>query len=179
MSMFHIIAINMMDVVRKRGDSIDIQELSRRLGCPIVEISALREDNIFEAVDLAIDAAHNLKMRPVHNFSGTVEHALAHIEEAVIHEMAADRQRWYAVKIFERDARVLEELKISEATLTHIEKDIQSAEAELDDDSESIIANERYVYITELCKRCFKSFCVTSTRFCYSYARFVKILFFL
>ena len=150
-----VVAINMMDVVRKRGDSIDIQELSRRLGCPIVEISALREDNIFEAVDLAIDAAHNLKMRPVHNFSGTVEHALAHIEEAVIHEMAADRQRWYAVKIFERDARVLEELKISEATLTHIEKDIQSAEAELDDDSESIIANERYVYIENVLKHCY------------------------
>lgn len=150
-----VVAINMMDVVRKRGDSIDIGELSKRIGCPIIEISALKEDNIFQAADLAIDAAQNLKMRPVHNFSGTVEHALAHIEEAVIHEMAADRQRWYAVKIFERDARVLEELKISEATLAHIEKDIQSAEAELDDDSESIIANERYVYIENVLKHCY------------------------
>ena len=151
-----VVAINMMDVVRKRGDSIDIQELSRRLGCPIIEISALKEDNIFEAVELAIDAVNNLKMCPMHNFSGTVEHALAHIEEAVIHEMAADRQRWYAVKIFERDARVLEELSIPEETLEHIEKDIRSAEAELDDDSESIIANERYVYIANILLHCYK-----------------------
>ncbi len=150
-----VVAINMMDVVRKRGDSIDINELSKRLGCPIVEISALKEDNIFEAVELAIGAVDNLKIRPMHNFSGTVEHALAHIEEAVIHEMAADRQRWYAVKIFERDARVLEELNIPKETLAHIEKDIQSAEAELDDDSESIIANERYVYIANVLKHCY------------------------
>ncbi len=150
-----VVAINMMDVVRKRGDSIDINELSKRLGCPIIEISALKEDNIFEAVELAIGAVDNLKIRPMHNFSGTVEHALAHIEEAVIHEMAADRQRWYAVKIFERDARVLEELNIPKETLAHIEKDIQSAEAELDDDSESIIANERYVYIANVLKHCY------------------------
>ena len=150
-----VVAINMMDVVRKRGDSINIDELSKILGCPIIEISALKEDNIFEAVELAIDSVNNLKMRPMHNFSGTVEHALAHIEEAVIHEMAADRQRWYAIKIFERDARVLEELNIPKETLEHIEKDIQSAEAELDDDSESIIANERYIYIENVLKSCY------------------------
>ncbi len=151
-----VVAINMMDVVRKRGDSIDINELSKRLGCPIIEISALKEDNIFEAVELAIEAVGNLEIRPMHNFSGTVEHALAHIEEAVIHEMAADRQRWYAVKIFERDARVLEELNIPKETMAHIENDIQSAEAELDDDSESIIANERYVYIANVLRYCYK-----------------------
>ena len=154
-----VVAINMMDVVRKRGDSIDIQELSRRLGCPIIEISALKEDNIMEAIELAIDVAHNsdynTQTRHIHNFSGTVEHALAHIEEAVIHEMAADKQRWYAVKIFERDSRVLEELNIPKKTLEHIEKDIQSAEAELDDDSESIIANERYIYIENVLKSCY------------------------
>ena len=151
-----VVAINMMDVVRKRGDSINIDELSRRLGCKIVEISALREDNIMEAVELAIEAAQTREaFRPMHNFSGAVEHALAHIEEAVIHEMTADKQRWYAIKIFERDRGVLDELNISNETLAHIEKDIQYAEAELDDDSEGIIANERYVYIENVLKYCY------------------------
>ena len=151
-----VVAINMMDVVRRRGDSINIEELSKRFGCKMVEISALKEDNIMEAVELAIDAASNAKTVPMHTFSGTVEHALAHIEEAVIHDMPAEKQRWYAIKIFERDARVLEELKIDATTLAHIEKDIQSAEAELDDDSESIIANERYVYIANVLRHCYK-----------------------
>lgn len=150
-----VVAINMMDVVRKRGDRINIEELSRRLGCEIIEISALKEDNIMQAVDLAINAIAHPKTRPMHIFSGEVEHTLAHIEEAVIHEMAPERQRWYAIKIFERDERVLEELNIPQRTLEHIENDIRSAERELDDDSESIIANERYVYIEKILKYCY------------------------
>ena len=151
-----VVAINMMDVVRRRGDNIDIGELSRRLGCRVVEISALKEDNITEAVDLAIEAAGGEGARPIHNFSGAVEHALAHIEEAVIHEMSPVRQRWYAIKIFERDSKVLEELNIDPKVLEHIEKDIQSAETELDDDAESIIANERYTYVEGILKHCYR-----------------------
>ena len=150
-----VVAINMMDVVRKNGDKIDIAELSKALGCRVVEISALKGTGINEAAEEAIEAAKNDKTVPQHAFSGAVEHALAHIEEAVIHDLPEEQQRWYAVKIFERDERVLEKLNIPGDVLKHIEKDIAAAEKELDDDAESIITNERYVYIGKIIKRCY------------------------
>ena len=151
-----VVAINMIDLVKKEGDKINIAELSRRIGCPVIEISALRGTGVMEAAEAAISAAKNGKTIPQHSFSGPVEHALAHIEEAVVHDMPEERQRWYAVKVFERDEKVLEQLNIPEKTLAHIEEDIKAAEQELDDDAESIITNERYVYIAEVAKACFK-----------------------
>lgn len=151
-----VVAINMMDIVRKNGDKINIPELSRELGCKIVEISALKGNGVMEAAEAAIDAAKNSKTVPMHTFSGPVEHAIAHIEEAAVHDMPAEQQRWYAIKIFERDDKVLEQLKLSENTLSHIEQDIKAAEDELDDDAESIITNERYIYIAQLMKGCYK-----------------------
>lgn len=151
-----VVAINMMDIVRKNGDKINIPELSRELGCKIVEISALKGNGVMEAAEVAIDAAKNSKTVPMHTFSGPVEHAIAHIEEAAVHDMPAEQQRWYAIKIFERDDKVLEQLKLSENTLSHIEQDIKAAEDELDDDAESIITNERYIYIAQLMKGCYK-----------------------
>ncbi len=149
-----VIAINMMDIVRRNGDKIDTEKLSSALGCRIVEISALKSDGIIDAVNAAIEAAGNQKKAPVHFFSGTVEHAIAHIEEAAVHNMPEYEQRWYAIKIFERDEKVLGQLKLDEEKISHIENDISSVEAELDDDAESIIINERYEYITKLMKTC-------------------------
>ena len=151
-----VIAINMMDVVRKNGDQINVPELSRELGCEIVEISALKGDGVMEAAEAAVKAAEGAKTVPMHTFSGPVEHALAHIEEAAVHNMPEEQQRWYAVKIFERDDKVLEKLTIPPETMRHIEADIKAAEEELDDDAESIITNERYVYIAQLIKGCYK-----------------------
>ncbi len=151
-----VVAVNMMDIVRKNGDKIDIKELSARLGCKVVEISALRGTGVSEAAQTAIDAASGEKTVPQHSFGGAVEHALAHIEEALLHDMPEDKQRWYAIKIFERDDKVLESLNASSDTLAHIEADIKAAEKELDDDSESIITNERYLYIGEVIKACYK-----------------------
>lgn len=151
-----VVAINMMDVVRKNGDKINTAELSRQLGCKIVEISALKGTGVTEAAEAAIDAAKNTKTVPMHTFSGTVEHALAHIEEAAVHNKPEEQQRWYAIKIFERDDKVLEQMKPDAATLAHIEEDIKAAEEELDDDAESIITNERYVYIGQITKGCYK-----------------------
>ena len=151
-----VIAINMMDVVKKEGDKIDVVQLSRRLGCPVVEISALKETGVMQAADAAIQAAKSGKTVPQHTFSGPVEHALAHIEEAVVHDLPEEQQRWYAIKIFERDEKVMESLQIGANILKHIEKDIVAAENELDDDAESIITNERYVYIAEVIKACYK-----------------------
>jgi len=151
-----VIAINMMDIVRRNGDQINIGELSRELGCEIVEISALKGDGVMEAAEAAIRAAKGTKTVPMHTFSGPVEHAIAHIEEAAVHNMPEEQQRWYAIKIFERDDKVLEQLKIPTETLDHIEEDIKAAETELDDDAESIITNERYVYIAQLIKGCYK-----------------------
>ena len=151
-----VIAINMMDIVRKNGDKINIAELSRELGCKIVEISALKGTGIQEAAEAAINAAKNGKTVPMHTFSGAVEHAIAHIEEAVLHDMPEEQQRWYAIKIFERDEKAIEALNISEATMSYIETDIAVAEEELDDDAESIITNERYIYISQLMKGCYK-----------------------
>ena len=151
-----VIAINMMDVVKKNGDKINTAELSRALGCEVVEISALKGTGIAQAAEAAIDAAKNGKTEPKHTFSGTVEHAIAHIEEAAVHSMPEEQQRWYAIKLFERDDKVLEQVKLDKATLDHIEADIKAVEDEMDDDAESIITNERYVYIGELIKGCYK-----------------------
>ena len=151
-----VIAINMMDAVKKNGDKINTKELSRQLGCEIVEISALKGTGVQEAAEAAIKAAKDTKTIPQHTFSGPVEHAIAHIEEAVVHDLPEEQQRWYAIKIFERDDKVLEKLNIPEATLKHVGQDIEAAEEELDDDAESIITNERYVYIASVIKACYK-----------------------
>ena len=151
-----VIAINMMDVVRKNGDQINIKELSRQLGCEIIEISALKGEGIMEAAEATVKAAKNSKTVPMHTFSGPVEHAIAHIEEAAVHNMPEEQQRWYAIKIFERDDKVLSTLNVPSDVMQHIEADIKAAEEELDDDSESIITNERYVYIAEVIKACYK-----------------------
>ncbi len=151
-----VVAINMMDVVRKNRDDIHIDELSRRMGCRIVEISALKETGIEEAAEAAIAAAKGGKTLPRHSFSGCVEHAIAHIEEAAVHGMPIERQRWYAIKIFERDEKVLSELKLDPTVRAHIEEDILAAEAELDDDAESIITNERYNFVTAVIEKCYK-----------------------
>ena len=151
-----VIAINMMDVVRKNGDKINVQELSRELGCQIVEISALKGEGVMEAAEAAVAAAKSTKTVPMHTFSGPVEHAIAHIEEAAVHDLPEEQQRWYAIKIFERDDKVLGKLHIDPSVMAHIEEDIKAAEKELDDDAESIITNERYVYIAEIIKACYK-----------------------
>ncbi len=151
-----VVAINMMDVVKKNGDKINLSELSRELGVKVIEISALKGTGVMEAAEAAIDAAKNGKTVPMHSFSGVVEHAIAHIEEAALHSLPEEQQRWYAIKIFERDEKVLESLSISKDVLSHIEKDIEAAEKELDDDAESIITNDRYVYIGSIIKGCYK-----------------------
>ena len=151
-----VLAVNMMDVVRKNGDKIDVAELSRQLGCPVVEVSALKGDGVKEAAETAIKAAKSGKTIPMHKFSGPVEHAIAHIEEAAVHTLPEEQQRWYAIKVFERDDKVLESLNIPADVKAHIEQDIEAAEKELDDDAESIITNERYVYIAEVIKACYK-----------------------
>ena len=151
-----VVAINMMDVVKKNGDQINVKELSRQLGCPVVEISALKGTGIMEAAEAAVSAAAGPHTEPQHTFSGPVEHAIAHIEEAVLQDKPAAQQRWYAIKIFERDDKVLEQLQIPADVMQHIETDIKAAETELDDDAESIITNERYVYIAQVIKSCYK-----------------------
>ena len=151
-----VVAINMMDLVKKAGDKINVAELSRQLGCQVVEISALKGTGIQEAAEAAIKASSGPKTVPMHTFSGPVEHAIAHIEEAVLHNMPEEQQRWYAIKIFERDDKVLAQMNIPQDTLAHIETDIQAAEKESDDDAESIITGERYVYIADIIKSCYK-----------------------
>ena len=151
-----VMAVNMIDLVNKNGDKINLEDLSKQIGCKAVAISALKGTGIMEAAEEAIKAAKNTKTIPAHTFSGPVEHALAHIEEAVLHDMNEDKQRWYAIKIFERDEKIIEKLNISKDKLDHIEKDIAAAEKELEDDAESIITNERYVYIASIIKGCYK-----------------------
>lgn len=151
-----VIAVNMMDVVEKNGDKINVDELSRALGCRVIPISALKSDGIIDAAELAIQTAKEKKPVPTHNFSGAVEHALAHIEEAAVHDMPEEQQRWYAIKIFERDEKALEQLSIPKDKMEHIEKDICAAEEEMDDDAESIITNERYIYIASIIKGCYR-----------------------
>lgn len=151
-----VVAINMMDVVRKNGDKIHIPELSRQLGCKVVEISALKNDGIMEAAEAAVKAATETKTVPQHTFSGTVEHTLAHIEEVTVHHLPEEQQRFYAIKLFERDEKVMESMNLPKEVLDHIEKDIRAAEEEMDDDAESIITNERYLYIASIMKGCYK-----------------------
>ena len=151
-----VVAVNMMDVVRKNGDKINTQELARALGCKVVEISALKGDGVMEAAEAAVAAAKGGRTVPMHTFSGEVEHAIAHIEEAAVHNLPEEQQRWYAIKIFERDDKVLAQLQLNKNVLDHIEKDIRTAEAELDDDAESIITNERYVYIASIIQGCYQ-----------------------
>ena len=151
-----VVAINMIDVVRKSGDVINVEELSRQLGCKVVEISALRGDGVALAAEAAVEAAESARTVPMHTFSGAVEHALAHIEEVTVHNMPEEQQRWYAIKLFERDEKVMESLKLDADTLKHIKQDIAAAETECDDDAESIITNERYLYIASLIKSCCK-----------------------
>ncbi|MEE3451248.1 MAG: ferrous iron transporter B, partial [Acutalibacteraceae bacterium] len=151
-----VLAVNMMDIVEKNGDKINTTMLSKQLGCKAVEISALKGQGIMEAAEVAIEAANGEKTVPMHTFSGPVEHAIAHIEEEIVHDKPEEQQRWYALKVFERDDKVLEQLALSEDILAHIEKDIAAAERELDDDAESIITNERYIYIADVIKSCYK-----------------------
>ncbi|MBE6634882.1 MAG: ferrous iron transport protein B [Ruminococcaceae bacterium] len=151
-----VIAINMMDIVTKNGDKIDTERLSRELGYPVVEISALKSDGILDAAELAISAAGGPLPGTRHDFSGSIEHILAHIEEAAVHHMPEEVQRWYSIKIFERDPRILDELKLDESVIAHIETDIKKAEMRFDDDAEAIIINERYKYITDITSRCYK-----------------------
>ena len=151
-----VVAVNMMDVVKKNGDVINTEELSRALGCKVVEISALKGTGLMEAAEIAIDAAKNVKTVPQHSFSGVVEHALAHIEEVTVHDLPEEQQRWYSIKLFERDEKVLATLKLPAETIDHIEKDIKRVETEMDDDAESIITNERYIYIGSIIKGCYK-----------------------
>lgn len=151
-----VIAINMMDIVRKNGDKINIEQLSKKLGCPIIEISALKNEGLFEAAEVAIQSVQNALPLPVHNFSGPVEHVLAHMEEAAVHHLPEEQQRWYSIKLFERDQRVMDQLNLDKTTRAHLENDIVKVETRLDDDAESIITNERYNYITDVLKDCYK-----------------------
>ena len=151
-----VVAINMMDIVRRKGDKIDIKELSRQLGCEVVEISALKGDGVQAAAEAAVKAAKGTKTIPMHKFNGVVEHALAHIEEVTVHNLPEEQQRWYAIKLFERDEKVMQKLNLPAETVAHIENDIKAAEAEMDDDAESIITNERYIYIGSVIKACYR-----------------------
>ncbi len=152
-----IVAVNMMDVVNKNGDKINTRQLSVELGCEVCEISALKGSGIKEAAEKAVEAAKAKKKTvPQHSFCGCVEHAVAHIEEAALHSVPEEQQRWYAIKIFERDEKVLEQLSISPDVRNHIEEDIAAAELEMDDDAESIITNERYIYISSIINKCCK-----------------------
>ncbi|MBE6622584.1 MAG: ferrous iron transport protein B [Ruminococcaceae bacterium] len=151
-----VVAINMMDIVRKNGDKLDTEALSKELSCPVVEISALKETGIEEAAEIAISEAEKGKPVPMYNFSGLVEHAIAHIEEATVHDLPEEKQRWYAIKVFERDKKVLKMLGLSDQVISHIEKDIKAVETKLDDDAESIITNERYLYVEKILKDCYK-----------------------
>lgn len=152
-----VAAVNMMDVVKKNGDVINFAQLEKELGCKVVEISALKGTGIKEAAAAAVEAAKSgEKMIPQHSFCGCVEHAIAHIEEVCVHNMPEEQQRWYAIKIFERDEKVIEKLGLAQSVRDHVEKDIEAAEAEMDDDAESIITNERYVYIASIIGGCLK-----------------------
>ncbi len=151
-----VVAINMMDVVKKSGDKIDTEQLSRQLGCKIVEISALKGTGVQAAAEAAVQAAKGGKTVPLHTFSGPVEHALAHIEEHAVSNMPEEQQRWYAVKLFERDEKAVAQMDLSEAVKRDVEAHIAEVEKELDDDAESIITNERYIWIGNIIKGCYK-----------------------
>ena len=151
-----VVAVNMMDIIEKNGDKLNTKNLSKELGCTVVEISALKGTGVMEAANKAVEVAKSGVLQiPKHKFAGCVEHALAHIEEAVLHNLPEEQQRWYAIKIFERDEKVIEQLKIAEKIATHVEEDIKRCEDEMDDDAESIITNERYLYISSIIEDCF------------------------
>ena len=145
-----LLAINMMDIVRKNGDRIDIEALSKAIGCKAMPISALKGYGVAEAMEAAVALAGSEPHPPRHKFCGAVEHALAHIEEETVHDLPKEQQHFYAIKLFERDERMRERLQLSEETIAHIEEDIVDCEREMDDDAESIITNERYNYITSI-----------------------------
>lgn len=149
-----VVAVNMMDVVKKNGDIINSENMSKALGCKVVEISALKGHGVLDAAAAAMEMAAAGKTLPQHRFSGGVEHTLAHIEEAVLHDMPEELQRWYAIKIFERDSKIIDKLGLAKDILSHIESDITNCEAELDDDSESIVTSERYTYIDSIIGDC-------------------------
>lgn len=153
-----VIAINMMDVVEKNGDKINTKKLSEEIGVPVIEISALKNRGLKEIVDAAVKAAKEAKPQsPKHRFNGSVEHAFAHIEELCLHGIEDENvQRWYSIKLFERDEKIQEKLGLSSDVIDHIEKDIASCEKELDDDAESIITGERYNYIGTIINDCVK-----------------------
>ena len=144
-----VVAVNMMDLVRKNGDRIDAQKLGEALGCQVVEISALKGEGGMEAAELAVAAARAKRAVELpHVFTGSVEHAIAHIEESIQGRVDEQYLRWYAIKIFERDEKVLEDLQLDKGLAEHLEAHIADCEAELDDDAESIITNQRYAYIS-------------------------------
>ncbi len=151
-----VVAVNMMDVIRKNGDKLDTKKLANTLGCEVVEISAIKGDGVMEAAGRAAGAAGRKASAPPHRFSGSVEHALAHIEELTLHNLPDEQQRWYAIKLFERDEKVREQLNLNQETISHIEGDIKSCEDEMDDDAESIITAERYNWIGSIIGSCFK-----------------------
>lgn len=151
-----VIAINMMDVVKKTGDKINIEELSRQLGCKVVEISALKGVGIKEAANEAVKAAKSTKTIPMHTFNSEVEHAIAHIEDALKGKINDEQQRWFAIKAFERDDKVATQLNLDSVTVDQIENITNEVEKHFDDDSESIITNERYIYIAEILKSSYK-----------------------
>lgn len=151
-----VVAVNMMDIIKKNGDKLNTEALAKHLGCKVVEISALKGDGIMEAAETAIAAAKGEATVPQHSFDGAVEHCIAHIEEAAVHNLPEEQQRWYAIKIFENDDKVIEALHLDAATLEHIRGDIAAVEKELDDDAESIITDQRYTYIGSIIKDCYK-----------------------
>ena len=155
-----VIAVNMIDAVQKNGDKIQTEKMSELLGCPVIPMSALKNKGCAEAAEAAFKAAEKKSLQYQHWFAPSVEHTLAHIEEAALHSLAEEKQRWYSVKLFERDSKTLEQLeeneniKISAETLSHIEADIKNCEKEMDDDSESIITAERYRYVESIIQSC-------------------------
>ena len=152
-----VLAVNMIDILKKNGDVLDTKMLEMQLGCPAVEISALKGTGIEELTVKAIETAKlGIPAAVKHIFSGSVEHALAHIEEETIHDMPEERQRFYAIKLFEKDEKIIEKLDISKEALSHIERDISICENEMDDDVESIITNERYIFVAAVTGACLK-----------------------
>lgn len=152
-----VIAVNMMDLVRKNGDQIDLTKLGEELGCAVVSMSALKSEGSMSAAEKAVAMArHHGAGELPHVYTGSVEHAIAHIEESISGKVAEGYLRWYAIKIFERDSRVLEELNLSTELRTHLEQHIADAEKELDDDAESIITNQRYAYISGVVNKAVK-----------------------
>ena len=155
-----VVAVNMIDLVRKNGDKIDLKKLGEALGCDVVEMSALKNEGGMEAAQRCVRAAQSAKGKAEeelpHVFTGSVEHAIAHIEESIAGRVDARNLRWYAIKVFERDEKVLAELELDSSLKKHLEEHIQDCEKELDDDAESIITNQRYAYINKVVDKAVK-----------------------